>query len=54
MLENYLGTIRDNLNGQCTHGHSCKISSLEKLQRTIDILEEEIGGVEVYSGNVTS
>ena len=47
MLENYLGTVRDNLKGQCTHGHSCKESSLEKLQRTIDILEEEIGGIKV-------
>ncbi|KAL3823411.1 hypothetical protein ACHAXA_004286 [Cyclostephanos tholiformis] len=44
---NYLGTIRDNLRGQCNHGHSCKISSIEKLQCTIDVLEEESGGVQV-------
>jgi len=43
----YVDTVRDNLRGQCTSGHSCKLSSLEKLQRTIDILEEETGGVEM-------
>ena len=48
MTANYLGTVRDNLKGQCTHGHSCKVSSLEKLQRTIDILEEEAGGIVVH------
>ena len=47
MSTNYLGTVRDNLKGQCTHGHSCKISSMEKLQSTIDILEEEVGGMEI-------
>jgi len=47
MMVNYLGTVRDNLRGQCTHGHSCKLSSLEKLQMTIDILEEETGGVQL-------
>jgi hypothetical protein len=46
LIDNYLGTVRDNLRGQCTHGHSCKVSSIEKLQRTIDILEEETGGIE--------
>ncbi|KAL7532891.1 hypothetical protein ACHAXR_009355 [Thalassiosira sp. AJA248-18] len=51
MLTNYLGTVRDNLRGQCTHGHSCKLSSLEKLQRTIDILEQETGGVEILVSN---
>ncbi len=48
MTANYLGTVRDNLTGQCTHGHSCKISSLEKLRRTIDVLEEEAGGIAIY------
>ena len=48
MTANYLGTVRDNLKGQCTHGHSCKVSSLEKLQRTVDILEEEAGGIAIY------
>ena len=47
MIVNHLGTVKDNLRGQCTHGHSCKLSSVEKLQRTIDILEEEFGGVEL-------
>ena len=37
--------VHDNLRGQCTHGHSCKESSLEKLQRTIDIYQEELGGI---------
>jgi len=48
MTANYLSTVRDNLKGQCTHGHSCKVSSMEKLQRTIDILEEEAGGFVVH------
>lgn len=48
MTANYLDTVRDNLKGQCTHGHSCKVSSMEKLQRTIDILEEEAGGFVVH------
>ena len=47
MGSNYVNTIRDNIRGQCTHGHSCKISSVEKLQRTIDLSEESIGGIEV-------
>ena len=47
MVDNYLGTVQDNLKGQCTHGHSCKESSLEKLQRTIDIYQEELGGISV-------
>ena len=46
---NYLGTIKDNLRGQCRHGHSCKISSIEKLLSTIDVLEEESGGVQIDS-----
>ena len=45
---NYLGTIKDNLRGQCRHGHSCKISSIEKLQSTIDVLEEESDGVQIH------
>ena len=48
LLANYLGTIKDNLRGQCTHGHSCKISSIEKLRSTIDVLEEETGGVQIH------
>ena len=52
MMNNYVSTVRDNLRGQCTHGHSCKISSLEKLQRTIDIMEEEISGVEIHEAGV--
>ncbi|KAL7484551.1 hypothetical protein ACHAW6_010186 [Cyclotella cf. meneghiniana] len=47
LMDIYLETVRDNLRGQCTKGHSCKLSSLEKLQRTIDILEEEPGGIDV-------
>lgn len=45
----YIDTVRDNLRGQCTKGHSCKISSLEKLQQTIDILEEQHGGIDMSS-----
>lgn len=47
MMEIFVDTVRDNIRGQCTKGHSCKVSSLEKLQRTIDILEEEVGGLEI-------
>jgi hypothetical protein len=49
MASNYIDTVRDNIRGQCTHGHSCKISSVEKLQRTIDLSEEGAGGIEVNS-----
>jgi len=47
MMGNYVNTVRDNLKGQCTHGHSCKESSLEKLLRTIDLVEEGVGGIEI-------
>lgn len=47
MASNYINTVRDNMRGQCTHGHSCKISSVEKLQRTIDLSEESSGSIEV-------
>ena len=49
LMNIYVDTVRDNLKGQCTKGHSCKSSSLEKLQQTIDILEEQIGGVDVVA-----
>lgn len=49
MGSNYIDTVRDNIRGQCTHGHSCKISSVEKLARTIDISEEGVGGIEINS-----
>jgi hypothetical protein len=49
MGSNFIDTVRDNMRGQCTHGHSCKISSVEKLQRTIDLSEEGMGGIEVNS-----
>ncbi|KAL9188460.1 hypothetical protein ACHAXT_006838 [Thalassiosira profunda] len=48
MQANYLETVKDNLRGQCTSGHSCKISTTEKLRSTIDLLEEEPGGLEVH------
>ena len=47
LMDIYVDTVRDNLRGQCTKGHSCKISSLEKLQRTIDILEEQVNGIDI-------
>ena len=31
--ENIVGIARDNIKGQCTPGHSCKLSSKELLQR---------------------
>ena len=49
LLANYLATIQDNLKGQCTHGHSCKLSTMEKLQMTIDVLQEEKGGISIDS-----
>ena len=49
MGNNYINTVRDNIRGQCTHGHSCKISSVEKLQRTIDLSEEGAGGIDIIS-----
>ncbi len=47
LMENFVNTVRDNLKGQCTQGHSCKKSSLEKLLRTIDLIEEGVGGIEI-------
>lgn len=35
---------RDNLQGQCTEGHSCKLQSIEALQRLIDVQREGRGG----------
>lgn len=49
LAANYLATIQDNLKGQCTHGHSCKLSTMEKLQMTIDVLQEEKGGISIDS-----
>lgn len=34
---------RDNLQGQCTEGHSCKLQSIEALQRLIDVQREGRG-----------
>ncbi|KAL3784874.1 hypothetical protein HJC23_012477 [Cyclotella cryptica] len=51
LMNIYVDTVRDNLRGQCTKGHSCKQSSLEKLLRTIDILEEESGGIDVLGSS---
>lgn len=33
-----LEIAKDNLQGQCTNGHSCKLKSLERLQRMVDLL----------------
>lgn len=35
--KNMLHIAIENLKGQCTEGHSCKISSMEQLQRLVDI-----------------
>ena len=47
MQTNYLDTVKDNLRGQCKMGHSCKMSTQEKLRSTIDIEEEGHGGLAV-------
>lgn len=40
-LQDHLAEIaKDNLEGQCTNGHSCKLTSLETLQRLIDVQRE--------------
>ena len=42
--------VRDNLKGnQCTRGHSCKISSKEKLQRIVDEMEGKSIGLRVIN-----
>jgi hypothetical protein len=40
LKEHMIDIARDNLEGQCTQGHSCKIKSVEALQRMIDIQRE--------------
>ena len=35
---------KDNMRGQCTDGHSCKLSSKESLQRLIEIVHEGARG----------
>ena len=47
LVANYINTVRDNIRGQCTHDHSCKMSSVEKLQQSIDLSEEGLSGIEV-------
>lgn len=45
-----LDIVRDNLKGnQCTKGHSCKISSKEKLQRIVDQVEGKSLGLRTIS-----
>eukprot|EP00562_Extubocellulus_spinifer_P021471 CAMPEP_0178621498 /NCGR_PEP_ID=MMETSP0698-20121128/5844_1 /TAXON_ID=265572 /ORGANISM="Extubocellulus spinifer, Strain CCMP396" /LENGTH=611 /DNA_ID=CAMNT_0020260533 /DNA_START=239 /DNA_END=2071 /DNA_ORIENTATION=+ len=44
--QHFVDIVGDNLRGQCTRGHSCKISSKEELQRLLDVASEgKIGGV---------
>lgn len=40
LKEHIIEIARDNLDGQCTQGHSCKIKSVETLQRLIDVDRE--------------
>jgi hypothetical protein len=49
-LQSHLAEIaKDNLEGQCTNGHSCKLNSLETLQRLIDV-QREGGNLETVKG----
>lgn len=46
--DHFVDIVGDNLRGQCTKGHSCKISSKEELQRLLDLATEgKVGGVGV-------
>ena len=46
--DHFVDIVGDNLRGQCTKGHSCKISSKEELQRLLDLATEgKVGGVSV-------
>jgi len=46
--DHFVDIVGDNLRGQCTRGHSCKISSKEELQRLLDLATEgKVGGVGV-------
>ena len=40
LKEHLLEIAKDNLEGQCTNGHSCKLKSVEALQRLIDLQRE--------------
>jgi len=40
LKEHVIEIARDNLEGQCTEGHSCKLKSIEALQRLIDVQRE--------------
>lgn len=43
----FLETVRENKKGQCTQGHSCKLSSLEKLQQTIEVIVEQDSSIDI-------
>lgn len=46
--DHFVEIVGDNLRGQCTKGHSCKISSKEELQRLLDLATEgKVGGVSI-------
>jgi len=50
--EHFVAIVGDNLRGQCTKGHSCKISSKEELQRLLDLAvatEGKVGAVSMPS-----
>ena len=42
---NFESIVLENLQGQCTHGHSCKLSTKESLQELLDVVSNHsIGG----------
>mmetsp|Transcript_157 Transcript_157/g.199 ORF Transcript_157/g.199 Transcript_157/m.199 type:complete len:140 (+) Transcript_157:74-493(+) len=41
MSQHVVQIAQDNMKGQCTIGHSCKVSSKEKLQRFVDVELEQ-------------
>ena len=54
LQRNMAGVLMDNLKGQCTDGHSCKLSSKENLQKLIEIKEESTKGYLIAKNNQTN
>jgi len=40
LASHFVDIVEDNLRGQCTRGHSCKMSTKEELQRLLDLAGE--------------
>jgi hypothetical protein len=47
LKQNLVNIAKDNLEGQCTEGHSCKLKSVEALQRLMEIHREGESGKDV-------